>query len=367
MFFLSYIFLIFIQFSFAAGPCANVNLISEVNSPFNKIPVYDQDGSGTCFAYAASQLLEYDQMKSGGQSRKYHPAWLALNHAMKKNQSSLKAGTTGETIAALKNAPACDYDVVSNSLKKIVDKANITESEFISIVDKYAQNLQQRFGKLSKEERSKLTNDDLYLGLEDTMKQQSCSTEFQSMSAIYAALLPFRMMDASSIMAGILLIDCGTNYDRVSIPKVSETTFSSNLAYGEKISNVLTNNKSPLVFSHCGLFWGSPELTGIVNEVSRDIKEPDDKTCGAHESIIVGQRPVGQKCEYLVRNTWGNGWSKKNSNWKCFCRHKYTNEFVEECSEKTHPSKNYSVEGCWVDENIITRNTFKLYHVDKKR
>jgi hypothetical protein len=114
--------------------------------------------------------------------------------------------------------------------------------------------------------------------------------------------------------------------------------------------------------AYCANVWKAPAFDGIDMNVSgqRDVVK---KGCEYHESLIVGQKMLGNSCHFLVRNTWGDRWTSYNRNYSCVCRDNTTGAFVDDCRPETHRNDRYSVEGCWIRSSDLARNIGQLTYV----
>lgn len=290
-----------------AMDCSPVNLITEVDSPFSKIPVYDQKDSNICYAFAAAQMMDFHLIKNGAEKRSVHPAWLALNYALGRNRKGLNIGHTKDSIERLSEVNNCDYDRVSSALTDWAGSTEISESKIIASIEK------------------------------DALKKY--------------ALNPVQVI--SKILSPIC-----EQRSRVSVPKVQKFNFSQlpdDQAFEKFLIERIGKNPSPYSIAYCSKVWKDSSYDGIELTFfgKRDSLKKD---CDYHESIVVGRKPSGNSCNLLVRNTWGTQWKSGNKNWKCLCREKSTGAWVDDCESGTHPDEKYSVEACWIPAEKLARN-----------
>ena len=119
----------------------------------------------------------------------------------------------------------------------------------------------------------------------------------------------------------------------------------------------------------------SAKMTAPVEIPSRKRKA----SCGGHSSVLVGSRAKNNKCEYLLRNSWGTNFGDWTSNWECFCEQRkaqkttvsgntYTTTYKVErfnCKKKTHQYQHgIKVLGCWVNEDALANNISEASWVD---
>lgn len=282
-----FLLLFLISFNLFAAECAPVNLITEPDSPFRKIPVYNQGSLNICYAYSAAQILDWYQIKNGAPKRNIHPAWTALQYALLRNRDKLEIGHPKEAIESMKTSLNCDYDAVESAISH-VEKINSVET------------------------------------LKEVM-QEHCPVEKRSF---------------------------------VMIPEVERLNFKTlndDASYEKFLNTKLTAAPSPVSIAYCANIWKTPEFDGIEldSQGQRDIVR---KNCEYHESLVVGQKIVGDSCHFLVRNTWGTNWTSYNKNYSCVCRDRVTGEFADDCRPETHRNDRYTVEGCWLRSTDLARN-----------
>src|ERR1044072_3918330 len=123
-------FLLFflICFKVFAADCSSVNLITEPDSPFRKIPVYNQGSLNICYAYSAAQILDWYQIKNGASKRNIHPAWAALQYALGRNRDKLEIGHPKEAIESMKASLHCDYETVESVVRETPTGLNSVET-----------------------------------------------------------------------------------------------------------------------------------------------------------------------------------------------------------------------------------------------
>lgn len=76
--------------------CEDKNLHTEPDNPLNIIPIYDQGGDGSCYAYAASQLIDYYYLNKDkeklNKNKNYQftsALWIAYVHKVVRSKTSM--------------------------------------------------------------------------------------------------------------------------------------------------------------------------------------------------------------------------------------------------------------------------------------
>lgn len=289
--------------------CAPVNLITEPDSPFQKIPVYNQGALNICYAYSAAQILDWYQIKNGATKRNVHPAWAALQYALVRNRSKIEIGHPKETMESMKTALNCDYDAVEAALKSIGREEDSGTKTLLAI------------------ERGTFRSPAGLTPVE-TLKEaleKHCAPEKRTF-----VMVP-------------------------EVERLNYQTLNEDEAYEKFLNLKLAKAPSPVSIAYCANVWKNPDFDGISKNMlgQRDVVL---KNCDYHESLIVGQKTLGNSCHYLVRNTWGTDWTSQNKKYACVCRDKATGAFLDDCRPDTHGNDRYTVEGCWIRSQDLARN-----------
>lgn len=304
-----FLLLLILSFNLFAADCAPVNLITEENSPFKSLPVYNQGQLNICYAYSAAQILDWYQMKNGATKRNVHPAWAALQYALTKNRKKLEIGHPKEAMESIRSSLNCDFETVEAAIRSLSP-----EDE-----DAVATLLQVERGQI----RSPASLSSVEI-LRETLEKH-CSADKR---------------------AFVLVPD---------VERKNYETLNDDEAYENFLSEKLATSPSPVSIAYCANVWRDPEFDGISKNLlgQRDVVK---KSCHYHESLVVGQKKIGDACHYLVRNTWGTRWTSYNRNFSCVCRERSTGNFVDDCRPETHGNDKFFVEGCWIRGKDLTRN-----------
>ena len=134
--------------AFAEESCAPHNLYEDPLNPINAIPIWDQAHFGTCYAYGASQLVDY-QLKSDGDPLKGEPVspiWTAFNHKFHTSwfhkfitfhdPDGLEYSSIKWAIDDLKDYGVCKYATVKASIDAFKTDQSLSDDEFILLFSK---------------------------------------------------------------------------------------------------------------------------------------------------------------------------------------------------------------------------------------
>jgi len=344
--------------TFAVG-CSPINLLTQPNSPFEKIPVYDQDGLGSCYAYTAAQLADFDLIKKGAKDRSVHPIWIAMNYASKLEQEGISGGDTQYALFSLGAAGNCSYNSVSTSLAQWSKKNRVPELIMLDLIERVSSKL-----KVTQNDKGQLTTIDVSNAYKTSINEAPyCRQETMYWKSIIPQLKELLEINPTQIVAKQLLTNC-SNPLPLDIGQPVKTSVPYPVFGAIEMRDLLETLHAPIEVSHCGKFWDDPKYVGLgKNGAPRSQVEAD---CEPHSTLIVGRKEVGESCQLLVRNSWGSGFSETTDRFKCFCRNKKTGSFVDECSRKSPDADQLSVEGCWVDMKDLANNTIDYTYIDAK-
>lgn len=302
------------SFDVKAEDCASVNLLTTEDSPFQKIPLYNQENLNICYAYTAAQMSDYHLLKNGAATRNVHPAWVAALYASSRERKTLEIGHTKEALEQLQLAANCDYQKVTDALKNISRKENESENRAIKGIELAYQRSPSSLNPV--QSINKLLND--------------------------ACPVPQRQ--------------------KLKLPTVAKYNFKNlpdDKAFENFLKLQLGRTPSPISITYCSNIWKNPDYAGIkLNDLN--LRDRLARDCHYHESLVVGQKMVGNSCNFLIRNTWGSRWSADNKNWNCLCKNKLTQEFSDDCRPETHPDSLFEVQACWLPGEKIARNTGQI-------
>lgn len=338
-----------ISFPVFAQDCPSLNLVTAKDSPFNKLPVYDQDGIGICYAYTAAQLADYYIIQNGGE-RSIHPLWGALKLSEAENKTTISIGYTDLALEQIKKKGNCHYNKISGSLSEWATKANIRESEVMSLIESFASKLTVRQNAQS----SPLAEDEIEDIINVTFNAHKA---YCSPGATLEQLLPelkaLSVMSSREMLSKLILPVC-QKPDKIKLPGVAYYSKKSGQQNLEELKKQLTNRATPISVNYCSEVLYKPSYSG-----------GDRTSCGMHASLIVGMKKDENKCKLLLRNSWGTGFGTHTDNWKCLCKSRETGELVDDCTASTHNNGKYTVEACWIDSDALGRNLDSLSYLKK--
>ena len=338
--------------------CEETNLFNS-NKGFASIPVSDQDSIGACYAYVAAQILDTERFDNGvNVKRRTHPLWAAYNYKMRYDNTdkSVQGGKAYGAIKAVASAGLCIESRAEELILKYKETNSLSDAEFMDIIESV-----HSLDILRAIDEYKLTEKDKkqILVCEGTVDSGNGR---KVLGNIRNNLVDIGEKIIPRVLIGRILKECRekTKYKpKVSISKLvdGECDDCSNEQMQSYIIKQLKRNK-PVAISYCSEILYKKDYVGVEEDSywnPFDSREVVGDDCGRHASILAGSRKVAGKCEFLLKNSWGD-W--KSGTWKdCLCetsKGKY-----EKC--KRGDSKINSV-GCWIDAEKLSKNIYNTTH-----
>ena len=334
------LFFILFSASVFAEDCPNVNYLTQPNSPFNRIPVADQDGVGICYAYTAAQLTDYHLLKTRQTTESVmHPAWLAL----KSSRRLLEAGYEWDAINAVREGGSCNYNRVEDALNLFGQSSNLTAQPLLAFIEAYETAIftesNRRRTPISQEMQGRAFQEAIHVTAHicpvDVIYDQLLA-ELTAANETSVQLINRIVRDACS----------APNLNRYRIPEPLVATPTDNET--GRLSLLDQIGKGPFAFEYCSNTWNDENYSINRAAVGED--------CDMHSSLAVGSKQIGQYCYTLVRNSWGNGWGDWNMGETCLCKNTETGAWVDECTEEVHNDGNHTVEACYIGVRRLSRN-----------
>lgn len=358
--------------------CVDRNLETLPGSSMQRIPVYDQDSSGTCYAYAASELMNaYVLDRDPTSPLKIHPAVAAIRFKRRFDpQAELSGGDVTDTIRAVRTGFNYRYDGVSEDLSKIAGDSGMSESEVLQMIESVGElmtdpAIQWGLAKSTKRKQYETAIRKRVASQIDLDLSESHSACPSQVAETIEGFIQTASIASSVKIAGETLFSIKNREFKPPyfyIPEPEQVTGIRNSfdRHAEVIRDHFANGaRLPLGISFCSKIIRDPKLRAIEGEVGYMRRIPDMDNCEHHAALITGTRKNGERCEFLIRNTWGSQFANENR-LSCVCQHRLTREFLE-CPGNGHQSGDLSaplipdapdlkVISCWIAEDELSRN-----------
>jgi|GEM_PF-1229451 len=332
--------------------CSTLNYVTAKNSPFQKIPVYSQGYSGLCYAFAASQLLDYHYIKNGAPSVQTHPIWLGINYAATLNKSELGSGSIFLLLNQSHELKNCSPETIQKALTQYAKAAKLKDTEdLVGFLDDYFKNYSQLDSGMEKSMR-------VFEGLRKTATETK--KEFFTAECLqsggFASLAPFLEManelSSTSFLKALLFGRCEKENKKLTVPELNHLQANTDEEAQDHLDRNLKNG--PVGLGYCSAIHENPNLRYLKRNSNPSY---NPSTCKPHAVVVTGRKVIDGQCHYLIRNSWGDIYREGDQKFTFLCKDRSSGEYFENCTIKTHPNSKYSVEGIWMKADSVVQNT----------
>jgi hypothetical protein len=365
---LSGIFLL-IQTAFSPLParaCETVDLNASPSSPFRQLPVYDQDGTGTCYAHGAATLANYELIRSGTRSsdlvNPLFAGWVYRYEDRIIGSASLDSGHATPTLRSLRDSGHCPTSEVSRRLSRLRHECagSLTDAQIVYILDLVYSNTPSRPIRDPEEVvfRREASFDSFQTAIEraaapgatrgfvDGCQVRRVGADLRGLSS-----LP---QTASHVLRD--LFEGCTRRPLTSLPEPNDRTFGNNERMLAGL-NASLNAGRPASIALCSemLIQPSYQLRNLSPPANRGSIVNTPSPCGFHEVVITARKQFGSECRYLIRNSWGALW-RPSSTANCAC-YLTDGTYQDIC---TDPARVREYVGCWYPSDHVGRNVTSI-------
>lgn len=321
------------------------------------LEIVNQGDMSTCYAHTLSSLYNTDIAKAD--SEKIHPYWIAYKHkdriihwSPKNMDFSLLSWAWSDM---LKHS-VCDYETAQSLIDSLKKQVPYSDDQLFYLFKTFFK--AKRFKNIR---RSRSYKKSLDKTLSLLLENSSGFERAWLAEDIKKIFDPLRSKIGSKGLFKFLrkkvFNKCKDSLISVSgrLINTARKKESNNKVLASMI-NVLKEGKS-LSIGYC-----SRPVIKLDPRTSKDI---DSKLrifkafangCSAHYSMVVGSRLFENKCELLVRNSYGKDFWAHESN-ECLCEDL---ENGRQFNCKKPQSQGYRVLGCWIKSEKLLNNTFDL-------
>lgn len=352
------------------------------------MPAYDQGRTGTCYAFAAVQLLDYWRQSRGIQVSPEielgSPIHLALIFKLQnKKLGDLDGGFIDQAIKAISTQGFCPQKVVNESIRHNFGGENLQSLSYAqdrestrSIIndDLVLAELTSGFiseavgdeggdGNVNRINPDKIEFKDFENYVKSSHRKVINGLHRDTIKWFYDNFSSFLKADQGNEFIKRMLYQCFQEKKIPSyfsyMPKVRNFSGKSTRGTNEYVyemngilQKLLSFNNPPAVgISYCSKVLKDRNFVGI------DQKGVLSPKCGAHASVIVGMRPDPRdpqnKCQYLLKNTW-NSSAVCNTWGGCETRQ----------VKSIETGKLYNEEiGVWIDGDSLMRNVYQFTYI----
>jgi hypothetical protein len=362
---------------------------------FVDMPAYDQGRTGTCYAFAAMQLVDYWRQSRGFMPEPRltlaSPIHMAMVYKSAQQElGDLDGGLIFDAVLALRKHGLCPKNIVNRDLRDFIgkelggfketgDETGAMIEEDIVFTELTQGFIVQQTGTYGGDGNyntldPKAVTFQQYLSYTKSKSQRPSIRKMdeKTLRRIYDAFMKYFAEGNYVGFVNNVLKSCDKRKGKISLmdnmPKprdfevgdyedlinkgmVSNTkeymSYRKN-QYGEMIRSLLNRQNAPAVgIAYCSSVLESPGTSQL--SAKGDIK----KDCGGHASIIVGKRENKGRCEYLLKNSWNS---------PEICRVQHGCIYREVKNPKTGESYKEEV-GTWVSEDDILNNLWFISYI----
>jgi hypothetical protein len=367
-------FLLILMFIFQpqAEECSRVNLARDKWAlEYKDMPNYDQGATNICYGYTAAQMVDYwkrsHNPKTFAQNMTHssplYAAYLfkkfsfggkvldSLSLIGKPSNTPVDLGLLHSTIMEIKKNGMCNQIIIEKNLKQFTKKMGFETFDFYPMMYYFFAEFTRLKGELSwyqkwnnqKTQELRALTTSSYC---DGSNPKACGEA----NKIFDKVLPYFVKNESIKLYDEIFGDCKNpeNHDVFlrNLPKPTTYTLRPASYVKNSMIQLLDRpNAQPIGVSYCMEILKTSGFVGL-NKINIPTKE-----CGLHASIVIGKRTRNGRCEFLLKNTWGEDCSHYSPNWEC--------ELGEGILRPKSKSANRSF-GIWMDSEELSRNIIQF-------
>jgi len=281
-------------------------------SPFRKIPQYDQGPTGMCYSYAGAVLLNYHLLKQNPEAQIVDPIYMAVQSRLGED-GKIKEGVEGvdggfivDAINGTRKHGGCSKDLTWEALREIRKIAPyfVAEEAVLVVLDKVLKDLRDS-QNVEGPPLYACSTDPLYLLILDFVEKKGLRYKL----AIEAIREIFSKCLSQPILVG-------------NLPEAKLSRQFTTEALRARLDSTLKDG-FPMALSIASTVFSRPSDRCIEVDTKsnlREVKLTKHHKCRAagkgkhfkHAIVVAGQKKVNGKCHLLVRNSWGSAWGPKN-------------------------------------------------------
>ena len=347
--------------------CTSYDLRDQGNA-LRSMPITDQNPLGVCYAHAATAMIDSWRFNHSD-IRTHHTSEIAaaimlrehslINPFQQGTFHEVNGGNVCHIVDLVRERGSCNADRITSGPKR--RGWSLLVAQVGDMVANYHRTLHVQRSPLIQSNSSLLTAPLEVLAVYQTSDVLAATTlnvahcinhhlgasilnthDTAQMAILSAAIYRQRTND---IYAMIINQMCtGNNMRPVTpaIPACQTETVTDALAGYRELSRWLgPPNVDPPAINFCaGIFNRGPEARFITRP---GIGMPDPDACGAHAVTIIARRrhPTTQRCQLLLRNSWG-----RSCNW-------YSAPWNNDCEGGN----------VWMDAEVVMQNTFSFNYL----
>lgn len=362
---------------------------------FIDMPAYDQGRTGTCYAFAATQLVDYWRQSRGFMPDPRISLASPIHMAMvyktaQKELGDLDGGLIFDAVMGVKKYGICPKEVVNRDLREFLGRevgefkptgegtgaqveedvvfAELTQGFIVQQTGAHGGD--GNFNSLD----PKTVSFSQYLSWTKSKSQRQSirNMDERTLKKIYDAFMKYFAQGNYVEFVNKVLKSCQNIQNKINImdqmppPRDFKIERFSSLIkkglvkneveymslrknqYRDMVRSLLNRRNAPAVgIAYCSSVLSNPGTSGL------DAKGNPTKNCGGHASVIVGKREMNGKCQYLLKNSWNSpGICAKHNG--CLYREVRNPQTGQPYKEEV---------GSWIDEENILNNLWFISYI----
>jgi hypothetical protein len=338
--------------------CPDVNLYRDTQRIW-EIPIENQGEMNTCYSHTLSTIYNLNQSSNADNLNVYWTGFIHKNRILHWSPKSMNYSLLQWAWSDVVKKGVCDINVVKANLDKVKNGVPYSDDQLMYLLSYY---FKSKFFRGVRSERNYLRT------LAALMKKLNKVPEgFERpwvLDEIHQILDPIRRNSSHKgffeFLGQYVFKECKDNRHRPSgILNYTGRKMESNDWIADYVGKVLYANK-PVGIGYCPkiVHAEDPATTKDITVMPRILKAASTR-CGSHYATLVGSRPAGNSCEFLLRNTYSDDfWAHESI--ECWCLDKSTGQ-QRNCRKKDDQGK-VKVLGCWMSKDKLMTNIYDVYN-----
>lgn len=316
----------------AQSSCEDYNLL-ETQPNLKIMPVQNQGSFNTCYAHS---LAGSYQANTG---RALHPYSIAFEHKQRLlhwKPYDLDFSLASMAWSDIQKKGVCSLGEINQRLNAYRVNPNYNDDQVIYAMKEFFPH------RSSKKAIRKLLKDPFEDG--EPWKKADLET-------LFTKLKPSKQEKFFDFLGEEIFADCEKIFPKEEL--VSQGLgFEGNHKLADAYSERLAQNES-VVVGYCSHHMQNENFHSIKPRAIMAVMP----SCGAHYTMIVGQRKVGKSCQILIRNSHNDHfWGRDDQS--CVCKNENGKSRV--CTKGDFSPEKESVSACYYDRERFLSETFDI-------
>jgi hypothetical protein len=350
------ILLFTIIFTLPTLACDDVNLYRDTDRIWD-LPIENQGEMNTCYSHTLSTIYNLSRPSNDENLNVYWSAFIHKNKFIHWSPKNMDYSLLSWAWSDMVKSGICDANIVRKNLEQVKNGVNYSDDQLMYLLKTY---FKSKFWRGSRS---------------DARYQRSLNALMKNLNKIPEGFeRPWIVSEVRTIIDEIRHEARGNGFFQFLNQHVfAECKGHKNPAQGilywtgrgRQTNDWMANHIGARLSEHRAVGIGycpkvvheqNPATSKDVSVMPRVLKAANTR-CGAHYATLVGSRPKGQSCEYLLRNTYTDDfWAHESI--ECWCLDKTTGE-QRNCRKNADQGK-VKVLGCWMAKDKLMTNIYDV-------